>query len=155
MVLRLLCLACLISVPLPTLSQESGKAKPRVPVTKRPEAVSKIGIIYVVGDVHRPMGVSMEDTGPITVLKALATAEGANATAGLHHSKIFRKGGNGTSEIPLDITQIMQAKAPDVMLQADDILFVPSSAGKSARKPQYYDAPPSDPMQGPTPIYTR
>ena len=49
----------------------------------------------------------------------------------------------------------MQAKAPDVMLQADDILFVPSSAGKSARKPQYYDAPPSDPLQGPTPIYIR
>jgi polysaccharide export outer membrane protein len=101
------------------------------------------------------MGVSMKDTGPITVLKALTTAEGANATAGLHHAKIIRKGGNGTSEIPVDITQIMQAKAPDVSLQADDILFVPSSAGKSARKPQYYDAPPSDPMQGPTPIYIR
>ena len=131
MLLRLLCLACLISVPLLSLSQESGKTKPRVPVTKPPEAVSKAGIIYVVGDVHKPMGVSMKETGPLTVLKALATAEGANPTASLHHAKIIRKGENGTTEVPVDIKQIMQAKAPDVTLQADDILFVPRSVGKS------------------------
>ena len=154
MVLRLLCLACLISVPLLSLSQESGKAKPRVPVTKPPEAVSKAGIIYVAGDVRKPMGMSMKDTGPITVLKALATAEGANPTASLHHAKIFRKGENGTTEVPVDIKQIMQAKAPDLTMQA----FVPRSVGKSAPKPQYedfYDVPPSDPLQGPTPIYIR
>ena len=122
MVLRLLCLACLISVPLPTLSQESGKAKPRVPVTKRPEAVSKIGIIYVIGDVHKPMGVSMEDTGPITVLKALATAEGANATAGLHHAKIIRKGGNGTSEIPVTCGTVAESSCAPSCTQRSSVL---------------------------------
>jgi protein involved in polysaccharide export with SLBB domain len=158
MVLRFLSLACLISVPLLSLSQESGKAKPRVPVTKSPGAVSKAGIIYVVGDVHKPMGVVMKDTGPITVLKALATAEGANPTASLHNAKILRKGENGPTEVPADIKEILSGKAPDVTLQADDILFVPRSAGKSARKPQnehFYDVPPSGPLQGPTPIYTR
>ena len=47
MVLRILSLACLISVSLFSLSQESGEAKPHVPVTK---TVSKADI-YVVGDV--------------------------------------------------------------------------------------------------------
>jgi hypothetical protein len=158
MVLRLLCLACLISVPLLSLSQESGKAKPRVPVTKPPEAVSKAGIIYVVGDVHKPMGVSMKDTGLITVLKALAIAEGTNPTAALHKVKIIRQGENGHTEVPVDIQKIMQAKAADVTLQAGDILFVPRSVSKSARKPMYedfYDVPPSDPLQAPTPIYNR
>jgi polysaccharide export outer membrane protein len=112
----------------------------------------------VVGDVHKSTSVVMEDTGPTTVLKALATAEGVNPTASLHKAKIIRKGENGPTEVPVDIKEILSGKAPDVTLQADDILFVPRSAGKSARKPQnqdFYDVPPSDPLQDPTPIYIR
>jgi hypothetical protein len=74
MVLRLLFLVCLISAPLPSLSQGSGKAKPRVPVTKPTEGVSKAGIVYVVGDVHKPMGVSMKDN-----LGSLLFAQNADA----------------------------------------------------------------------------
>ncbi|SRR6266849_8310800 len=157
MLLRFLLVVCLISAHL-SLSQESGKAKPRVPVTKPPEVVSKAGIVYVVGDGHRPTAVVIEDTGPITVLKALAIAEGAHPSANLHNAKILRRGESGRTEIPVDIKEIMQAKVPDVTLQADDILFVPHSAGKSARKLQkgdFYDVPPTDPLQGPTPIYIR
>src|SRR5207248_6442723 len=51
-------------------SEAEVESKPRVPVTKPPEVVSEAGIVYVVGDVHAPTGVVMEDTGPITVLKA-------------------------------------------------------------------------------------
>jgi hypothetical protein len=81
MVLRFLFLACLISVPHLSLSQESGKEKSRVADSEPLEAVSKTGIIYVVGDVHKPMGMAMKDTGSITVLQALASAEGSNPTA--------------------------------------------------------------------------
>jgi hypothetical protein len=157
MVLRFLFMACLISAPRLSLSQESGK-QTRVPVTKPPEVVSTAGIIYVVGDVHKPMGVVMRDTAPITVLKALATAEGPNPTASLHNAKILRKGEYGRTEVPVDIKKILQAKAPDVTLQSDDILFVPHGTGKSAGKQQredFYDVPPSGPLQGPTPIYPR
>ena len=93
--------------------------------------VSKAGVIYVVGDVKRPMGVIMENGGHITILQALATAEGPNATASLRNAKIVRKGGNGPSEVPVDIKKIMQAKAPDVALQAEDVVFIPSSTAKN------------------------
>ena len=155
---RLLPLLCLLFLLQVSFTQELGKAKPRVPVTKPPAPVSKAGIIYVDGDVHKPIGVSIKDTSPMTALKALATAEGANPTASLHHAKIIRKVENGTTEVPVDIKQIMQAKAPDVTLQAGDILFIPRSSSKSARRLQnehFYDVPPSDPLQGPTPIYIR
>ena len=157
MVLRFL-LLCLISIPLLSLCQESGKAKPRVPDTKPPEVVSKAGIVYVVGDVHKPMGVGMGDTGTTTVLKVLANAEGTNPTANLHKAKVIRRGENGPTEVPVDLKEILVGKAPDMTLQASDILFVPRSPSKSARKPQnedFYDVPPSDPLQGPTPIYPR
>jgi hypothetical protein len=83
-------------------------------------------------------------------------AEGLNPTASFHKAWIIRKGKNGRIDVPVDLREILAAKAPDVTLQASDILFVPRS--KSARKPPYenlYDVPPSDPLHEPTPIYTR
>jgi polysaccharide export outer membrane protein len=93
--------------------------------------VSKAGVIYVVGDVKHPMGVIMENGGHITVLQALATAEGANSTAGLRNAKIVRKGPNGPIEVPVDLKKIMQAKAPDLTLQAEDVVFIPTSKAKN------------------------
>ena len=34
------------------------------------------------------------------------------------------------SETPVHLKQILEAKAPDMAMQADDILFVPTSAAK-------------------------
>ncbi|HKC72392.1 MAG TPA: polysaccharide biosynthesis/export family protein, partial [Terriglobales bacterium] len=50
--------------------------------------VSKAGIVYVVGDVHHPTGVLMDNGGTITVLQAVAMAEGVNNTAALNKSKV-------------------------------------------------------------------
>ena len=93
--------------------------------------VSKAGVVYIVGDVKHPMGVIMENGGRITVLQALATAEGANPTAALRSAKIVRKGDNGPTEVPVDIKKIMQAKAPDMTLQAEDVVFIPTSKAKN------------------------
>ena len=149
-------LVCLFSAHL-SLSQESGKANPRIPVTEPPKVVSKGGIVYVVGDVHKATGVVMGDTGPTTVLKVLAMAKGVKPTASLHKAKIIRKGEHGPTEVPVDIKEILAGKAPDVTLQADDILFVPRSASKSSMQKIeiYYDVAPSAPMQDAAPIYIR
>jgi polysaccharide export outer membrane protein len=93
--------------------------------------VSKAGVIYVVGDVKHPMGVIMDNSGHITILQALATAEGANPTSSLRNAKIVRKGEKGPIDIPVDIKKIMQAKAPDVTLQAEDVVFIPTSTAKN------------------------
>lgn len=93
--------------------------------------VSKAGIVYVVGDVHLPTGVIMDNGGTLTVLQAVAMAQGVNNTAALNKSKIIRKTPQGQTEIPIQLKKILAAKKPDVSLQADDILFIPSSAAKS------------------------
>ena len=70
MLLRcLVFLIYLISAQL-SLSQE-GKANPRVPV-KLPNSKA---IVYVVGDVHSPVGVRMGDIEPTTVLPATSRGE--------------------------------------------------------------------------------
>jgi polysaccharide biosynthesis/export protein len=91
--------------------------------------VRKADIVYVVGDVVRPSGLLM-DSGNLTVLKAIALAGGTNRTAKLNSAKILRKGPMGVSETPVPLKKILQAKAADVTMEAEDILFVPSSSGK-------------------------
>jgi polysaccharide biosynthesis/export protein len=92
--------------------------------------VQKADIIYVVGDVAKPSGFLMEGGG-LTVLQAVALAGGTTRTAKLGGAKILRKtAGGGMTETPVELKKILQAKAPDLPLQADDILVVPSSTGK-------------------------
>ncbi len=93
--------------------------------------VSKAGIVYVVGDVRTPTGVIMDNGGHLTVLQAIAMAQGANNTAALNKARIIRKTSEGQKEIPIALKKILGAKSPDVPLQAEDILFVPSSTAKS------------------------
>jgi len=93
--------------------------------------VSKAGIVYVVGDVRQPSGIVMENS-KMTVLQAIAMAQGTNPTAAINGSKVIRNTPHGLQEIPIPLKKMLAAKTPDVSLQPGDILFVPSSATKSA-----------------------
>jgi polysaccharide biosynthesis/export protein len=94
--------------------------------------VSKAGIIYVVGDVHRPGGFVMENNERMTVLEAIALAQGPNRTAALGSARILRRTPTGPSEVKIPLKQIMAAKSNDMDMNPDDILFIPGSAAKSA-----------------------
>lgn len=92
--------------------------------------VSKAGIIYVVGDVRLPGGFVLENSS-LTVLQAIAMAQGANTTAKLDNTILIRKTPEGRQEIPILLSKVMAAKSPDPQLQPDDIVFVPRSAAKA------------------------
>lgn len=93
--------------------------------------VPRAPIVYVVGDVGRPSGL-LVDNGRLTVLQALALAGGANHTAKLGDTRIIRKTSAGMTETKVQLKKMLEAKVPDVTLQADDILFVPLSGLKVA-----------------------
>ena len=94
--------------------------------------VSRAGVVYVVGDVHRPSGVVMDNGSDMTVLQAIAMAEGTNPTAALSKAKLIRRTPGGPKEQPLNLKDMLASRAPDVRLQAEDIIFVPNSAARSA-----------------------
>jgi polysaccharide export outer membrane protein len=93
--------------------------------------VPRAPIIYVVGDVGRPAGL-LVDNGTLTVLQALALAGGTNHTAKMGSVRIIRKGPTGMTETRVPLKKMLEAKAPDINLQADDILFVPLSGVRMA-----------------------
>jgi polysaccharide export outer membrane protein len=98
-------------------------------------SVAKADIVYVVGDVRKPGGFVLEDRERVTVLQALAMAEGLLSTAAKSSARIIRQSPDGARhEIPLDLGKVLAGKAQDAELASNDILFVPGSAAKSALK---------------------
>jgi len=93
--------------------------------------VRKADVVYVVGDVGRPSGFLM-DKEHLTVLQAVALAGGTTRTSKLSEARIIRKGPAGMTETPIQLNKILQAKAPDIPMLADDILFVPTNGAKIA-----------------------
>ncbi len=91
--------------------------------------VTRAGVVYVVGDVGRPGGYLIDNNDTVTVLKALALAQGMNKTA-KYDAKLIRNAPSGRSESDLPLKKILANQALDPKLQDGDILFVPVSGGK-------------------------
>ena len=96
-------------------------------------SIPRAGIVYVVGAVNHPGGFVLQaDGNRMTTLKALALAAGTQSTAKMGDAVIIRKDSTTgtTREIPVNLKRVMQRKDEDASLQANDIFFVPDSAGK-------------------------
>jgi len=94
--------------------------------------VSHAGIVYVIGDVGKPGGFLIQRNGHLTVLRAMALAQGPNRTAALNSAKLIRQDDDGRQEFPVPLRKILANKAPDRALADGDILFIPSSTAKNA-----------------------
>jgi polysaccharide export outer membrane protein len=96
--------------------------------------VERTGVIFVVGDVARPGGFPMDHDGHVSILQAIALAQGMNPTAAKRSAKLIRTTLQGRQEIPIDLKKILRSKEADLAMQDNDILFVPSSTAKNALK---------------------
>jgi polysaccharide export outer membrane protein len=94
--------------------------------------VSHAGIVYVVGDVGKPGGYLIENNDRLTVIEAIALAQGANRTASLNHARLIRKTNGVRQEITIPLKKILNDKAEDALLADGDILYVPGSGPKNA-----------------------
>jgi len=96
--------------------------------------VPKSGIVYVVGEVKKPGGFVLKSNEKMTVLKAMALAEGLTPTSVKNRARIIRTDAGGTEkvEIPIDLAKILDGKAPDPDLKPADIVFIPNSTGRYA-----------------------
>lgn len=93
--------------------------------------VSKAPIVYVVGDVKLPGGFILDKSNGLTILQALALAQGSTNTSALGNSKLIRKTATGPHETQVNLKKILAGKAEDLKLEADDILFIPRSTAKA------------------------
>ena len=92
----------------------------------------RAGVVYVIGDVGKPGGYVMDGSGGVTVVQALALAQGMNRTAKSSGMLIRNAAGGKIGETRLELNKILANKAPDPQLQDGDILYVPLSAAKDS-----------------------
>lgn len=122
-----------VSINLKDLLQ-SGDARYNVPV--HPGDIVKVaraGVVYVVGEVKKPGGFVLRHNENISVLQALALAEGLSRTAAKSHARIIRTDTEGRrSEVAINLDKVLAGKAADPFLEPNDIVFVPNSAARSA-----------------------
>jgi polysaccharide export outer membrane protein len=97
-------------------------------------AVPLAEAVYVIGEVKKPGEIALKNNASISVLQALASAEGYGATPAPQDSKIIRlvPGSTERKEIPVDLRKIQAGKAEDIAMRPDDILVIPPSGPKKA-----------------------
>jgi polysaccharide export outer membrane protein len=94
--------------------------------------VPRAGIVYVLGEVTRPGGYVLNSTGGITVLQVVAVAGGTTHVASAGKTRLLRKTETGFKEEQIDLKKLLRGQIHDVAVRDQDILFVPSSAIKTA-----------------------
>ncbi|HEY0704021.1 MAG TPA: polysaccharide biosynthesis/export family protein [Candidatus Acidoferrales bacterium] len=100
-------------------------------------SVSTGEVVYVVGAVAKPGGFVMPDPGSgISVVQALAMAQGFSQYASTHQALIIRQSTSDTARttIPVDLPLLMRGQETDMRLSPNDILFIPESNLKKTIK---------------------
>jgi polysaccharide export outer membrane protein len=89
--------------------------------------VSQTGIVYVLGDVERPGGFMLDRRTTLSVVQAVALAEGTKSSASLAKTVLIRTTQGKREEIPLNLKMILKSRSPDLLLAAGDIVYIPGS----------------------------
>jgi polysaccharide export outer membrane protein len=87
--------------------------------------------VFVIGNVYSPKSLPLKDA--LTVSRAVAMAGGPLRDSKTDKIHIVRRGpgATGASEMYANLTAIARKKEDDLVLQANDIIEVPESTGKS------------------------
>ncbi len=93
--------------------------------------VGRAGVVYILGDVGKPGGFLIDNDVHISVMQALTLAGGWNKEAALSKAVLIRTIPQGHKELDLDLKRILKGKQADVKVEDGDILYVPTSLGKT------------------------
>ena len=96
--------------------------------------VPRIGVVYVVGAVFHSGAYSLNPDTPMTLTQAITMAGNTGFQAETTDTRIIRTTGGTRREIRVNLAKVVAGKAPDPILQNDDIVMVPTNMIKAAIK---------------------
>ncbi|GGA54414.1 hypothetical protein GCM10011507_02090 [Edaphobacter acidisoli] len=110
-------------------------AKANVPVFPGDTIViSNDGVVYLLGAFKTPAAIPLRQNTPLTLLQAAAIGGGPGYEGRLGDLRIIRTEGSVRKVVRVDVKKVMEGKAPDPVLESDDIIFLPTSEMKAAIK---------------------
>lgn len=96
--------------------------------------VPEVGRVFVVGNVRRPGAFALRDGPQTSVLRVLALSEGlmpyANKLAYIYRRESGGQELKAPHEITIELRKILDRKADDIPLSANDVLYVPDNSGR-------------------------
>jgi polysaccharide export outer membrane protein len=96
--------------------------------------VSRAGVIFVLGAFRQQGSLPLDQSMPLTLMQVAALSGGIGYEARYDDLRLIRTYGNERKVVDLDIKKVINGQVPDPILQANDIVFLPTSPMKAALK---------------------
>jgi polysaccharide biosynthesis/export protein len=96
--------------------------------------VPRVGVVYLLGAFKTQGAIPLQQNSPITLMKIAALAGGPGWEGRFNDLRIIRTTGTTRQMVKVDISKVINGKAPDPVLLAEDIVFLPTNPMKAAIK---------------------
>lgn len=97
--------------------------------------VSRCGVVYVGGNVGRPGAYPLCDSNHTTLSEVVALALGIKPSSWGQRTLLLRSSGSGTRVVQkIRLEDVLRGRSVDIIMQPDDIVFIPPSDLKAASK---------------------
>jgi polysaccharide export outer membrane protein len=96
--------------------------------------VSRAGLVYVLGAFKNQTAVPLDQATPLTLLQLAALSGGIGFEGRYDDLRLIRTQGDKRVVVKVDIKKIRDGKEPDPVLQANDIVFLPTDDMKAMLK---------------------
>lgn len=122
-----------ITVDLGTNPEKSAEAN--IPIFPRDTIiVPRVGVIYLLGAFKVQGAIPLTQNSPMTLMKVAALTGGAGFEGKQSDLRIVRSVGTSRQVIRVDLGKVVRGQTPDPVLQAEDIVFLPTQSMKAAIK---------------------
>jgi len=122
-----------ITVDIGTDPEKSSLAN--IPIFPRDTIiVPRVGVIYLLGAFKIQGAIPLQQNSPLTLMKVAALAGGPGFEGKENDLRIIRSVGVNRQVVRVDIKKVINGQAPDPVLEAEDIVFLPTSSMKAAIK---------------------
>ncbi len=96
--------------------------------------VTRASVVYVEGAFARQGQVALDQASPLTLLQVVALSGGINFEGRYDDLRLIRTVGTERKLVEVDIKKVRDGKAPDPVLEPNDIVFLPTNAMKAMLK---------------------
>jgi polysaccharide biosynthesis/export protein len=96
--------------------------------------VPRVGVAYLLGAFRVQGAIPLTQNSPLTLMKVAALAGGTGFEGRMGDLRIIRSVGLSRQVVRVNIQRVINGKDPDPVIQAEDIVFLPTSPMKAVLK---------------------
>jgi polysaccharide biosynthesis/export protein len=96
--------------------------------------ITRASVVYVLGAFRSQGAVPLDQASPLTLMQLAALSGGINYEGQYNDLRLIRTVGNDRKVVKVNIKKVRDGKADDPILQANDIVFLPTNDMKATIK---------------------